>query len=62
MKLAPEVLIPTTPKSKRLSLVGLTGAAMAVIWAALAWAGIEAPDAFVSSVGTLAAILAGYRD
>ena len=62
MKITPEILIPTTAKSKRLSIVGLVGAALAVFWAGLAWAGIDAPDVFVSSLGTLAAMLAGALD
>jgi len=51
----PELLKPATPKAKRLSMVALTGAALAVVWAGAAWAGVEAPDSFVSAVGTLAA-------
>jgi len=53
---------PSTPKSKRLSVVGLVGAALAVIWAGLGWAGVTAPDVFVSAVGTLAALLAAAYD
>ena len=57
-----ETLTPTTPKSKRLSVVGLAGAVLAVVWAGLSWAGVEAPDVFVSAVGTLAALLAAAYD
>lgn len=58
-----ETLTPTTPKSKRLSVVAVTGAALAVLWGGLSWVwNIEAPDTFVSAVGTLAAMLAAAYD
>ena len=57
-----ETLTPTTPKSKRLSVVAVTGAALAVVWSLLSWSGIAAPDVVVSSIGTLAALLAASFD
>lgn len=57
-----EQIRPSTPKSKRLSIVGVTGAGLAVLWAGLQWAGVQAPDVFVSAVGTLAAMIAGAFD
>ena len=57
-----DTLTPTTPKSKRLSVVGLVGAVLAVVWAGLGWLGVAAPDVFVSAVGTLAALLAAAYD
>ena len=68
MKLLPdEMKIPTpkrieSPKAKRISVVATTGAALAVLWAGLSWAGVTAPEVFVSAVGTLAALLAGAFD
>ncbi len=56
LKLAP----PSTPKAKRLGLVGLTGAGLAVIWAGLQWAGVTAPQVFVSAVATFGALIAAY--
>lgn len=51
-----------TPKGRRLSWVGITGAGLAVLWAGLSWAGVQAPEAFVSAVGTFAALMAGLFD
>ena len=57
-----ETLTPTTPKSKRLSVVAVTGAVLAVVWTGLAAFGINIADPFVSAVGTLAALIAAAYD
>ena len=61
MKIAESLpALPQSAKGKRLGLVGLTGAGLAVAWAGLEWAGVQAPSVFISAVGTFVALGAAY--
>lgn len=53
-----EKMVPKTAKSRRLSIVALSGAVLAVVWAGGSWAGLEVPETFVSAVATLTAMVA----
>jgi uncharacterized membrane protein len=55
-------VVPQTNKSKRISLVALSGAVMALIWALAEWAGIEVPAPVISTVTSLVMLLAGFID
>jgi hypothetical protein len=55
-------VLPQTPKGQRLSLVALAGAAMALLWAILEWAGVEVPAPVISALTSLVMLLAGFYD
>ncbi len=54
---------PATPKVKRLSVVAVTGGVLAVLWGTTDWlVSVEIPDYLVSSITSLAMLVAGFYD
>jgi len=54
---------PATPKAKRLSVVAVVGGVLAVLWGTTDWlVAVEIPDYLVSSITSLAMLIAGFYD
>jgi len=61
MKMA--ITPPATPKAKRLSVVAVAGGVLAVLWGTTDWlVAVEIPDYLVSSITSLAMLIAGFYD
>jgi len=55
-------IVPNTPKGRRLSLVALVGAVLALVWALSEWAGLSVPDGVISGTTGLATLIAASRE